>query len=142
MCPLLLYSSDVRRQPIMFIVSLLRDTVAIPPAKFGADMSDVLAQEIDLLYANKVIPGVGLCICFFDFDSIGTSRIFPGDGSAFTEVTFRMLVFSPRVGEVLIGTVKSSDEIKGLRVSFEFFDGVLVPPTQLRQPSRLYVPAL
>jgi hypothetical protein len=33
----------------------------------------------------QVVPGVGLCICFYDFVKIGDSFLLPGDGAAHTK---------------------------------------------------------
>lgn len=55
------------------------------------------------------------------------------------DVKFRLLVFRPYVGEVLFGAVKSCDEVKGIEVSMEFFDGVYIPPAGLFTPSALCV---
>jgi DNA-directed RNA polymerase subunit E'/Rpb7 len=125
--------------PLQFVVVLLRDTVCIPPSKFGEDVAPAVTQEIDGLYANKVIPGVGLCICVLDLESVGSASIFPGDGSAHADVVFRMVVFRPAVGEVLAGTVKSSDAVLGVKITLDFFDAITVPPSLLPQESHLCV---
>lgn len=56
------------------------------------------------------MPGVGLCVCLYDIVRIGDSRIYAGDGSAHTNVVFRLVVFAPEEEEVLEGTITASDE--------------------------------
>jgi DNA-directed RNA polymerase III subunit RPC8 len=85
----------------------------------------------------QILVDVGLCVAFFDFDHIGESAVYPGDGSAHVDVRFRLLVFQPYVGEVLMGAVKSCSETKGVEISLEFFDSVVIPPSRLPAPARL-----
>ncbi len=87
----------------------------------------------------QVLAHTGLCICVYDFERIGDANLHPGEGAAYTDVTFRLLVFRPFVGEVLCGTVLSSDKEMGVQVGIDFFDCITVPPAQLPQPSELYV---
>lgn len=87
-----------------------------------------------------MLIGVGLCLAFFDFEHIGESFIHPGDGAAHVDVKFRVLVFRPHAGEVILGTVKSCDLVKGVEISLEFFDGVVIPPAKLPAPARLCAP--
>ncbi len=51
-------------------------------------------------------------------------------------VTFRLMVFRPFVGEVLVGRVSQCAE-GGLRVSLGFFDDIVVPSYLLQTPSEL-----
>ena len=60
----------------------------------------VLLDQIDIKFANKVILDVGLCISLFDFLEIGDPYVYPAEGSAHQRVMFRMVVFRPFAGEV------------------------------------------
>ena len=60
----------------------------------------VLLDQIDIMFANKVLVDVGLCITLFDFLEVGDPYIYPAEGSAHQRVKFRMVVFRPFVGEV------------------------------------------
>ena len=53
--------------------------------------------------------------------------MYAGDGGAYATVKFRMIVFKPFVGELLVGSIKSMDA-NGILVTLNFFDQVLVPP--------------
>ena len=63
---------------------------------------------------------------------IGDALIYPGSGCAHTEVTFRMIVFRPFIGEIIVGKVRSCSR-QGIKVSLEFFEDILIPP-YLMQP--------
>ena len=102
-------------------------------------MDQALINEINTIYANKVLHDVGLCVAVFDLVEVGEGKVRYGDGclwykrlcvptirsthptysgdlSSFV-VTFRMVVFRPFVSEVLLVKVKSSDE-DGIRRRF------------------------
>ena len=64
----------------------------------------VLLDQIDIKFSNKVILEVGLCISLFDSQEIGDPYVYPAEGSAHQRVKFRIVVFRPFAGEVnLIG---------------------------------------
>lgn len=58
---------------------------------------------------DKVVPDLGLIVTVYDILEIGGGFIYPSDGAAIFDVNFRLVVFRPFVGEVLVGRlVKSS----------------------------------
>lgn len=61
-----------------------------------------------------MIKDVGLVVSVYDIPWIGDSLIHPGDGSCYTQVRFRLIIFRPFVGEVLVGKVSRSSP-EGLR---------------------------
>jgi DNA-directed RNA polymerase III subunit RPC8 len=77
---------------------------------------------------------VGLGIVFYDFIHIGEPYLYPGAGSSIQIVKFRLVVFRPSVGETIVGKVIQSNK-DGVRVSLEFFDDILIPASQLQNPS-------
>lgn len=95
----------------------------------------MLADELNKRFANKVVLDVGLVICLYDIVDVGESYIYCGDGAIHTKCVYRMIVFRPQVGEILCGTLKSSSK-EGLNISLGFFDSIIIPPTQLNEPSR------
>lgn len=109
----------------MFILSTLSDTIFIPSSSFtrvdpsssassSAQIAPTslssLSQALNAKYANRVIPDVGLCICLFDVLEASEGRVKWGDGGLWHKCRFRLAVFRPFVGEVLVGKVMSSDE--------------------------------
>ena len=86
----------------------------------------------------KVIPETGLCITLYDIISIGDCYVYPGDGSSWSKVNFRVVVFRPFVGEILEGKIKNSNS-EGIQLTLDFFDDVYIPAHYLQEPSVLYV---
>ena len=64
---------------------------------------------------------------------IGEPYLYPSEGSAIQLVKFRMVVFRPFVGEVLVGRLLSSNK-EGLRVSLDFFGDVIIPNSLFPSP--------
>ncbi|KAF7967734.1 hypothetical protein HWV62_33252 [Athelia sp. TMB] len=118
----------------MFVLSIIKDTVAIHPSQFAVPPEQALIAEINKKYANRVYHDVGLCICVFDIVEAGEGKVRYGDGLLWYKVVFRMVVFRPFASEVILAKVKSSDE-DGIRLSIEFFDDIYIPIPYLPQPS-------
>lgn len=118
----------------MFVLTVVRDVVRVPADRFDAPLLEVLSEELDKKYSNRVIADVGLCICVQDFKTVEDAIIYPADGGAHHRVVFRLLVFRPFVGEVVLGTISGSND-EGLRISVEFFHDIKIPHFLLPQPS-------
>lgn len=118
----------------MFILHQLKDTIRVEAVHFGEELERVLSNLIETKFSNKVIPEVGLAICVYDILKIGDCYLFEGDGAAHCEVVFRMVVFSPFVGEVLEGKVNFCTS-KRVTLTLGFFCDIELPPDGLPQPS-------
>ncbi|CAG8727830.1 19953_t:CDS:2 [Gigaspora margarita] len=110
----------------MFILSVLKDTIHIQPYDFHKHKFDALTDEINRIYANKVIQNVGLCICLFEIISASEETVHYGNGASYAKVTFRLVVFRPFIGEIIEGTV-SSNTFEGVKVTLGYFDDILIP---------------
>lgn len=75
---------------------------------------------------------------FFSLISHRDGKVYPGEGSTAVTVQFRLVVFRPFDGEILLGTVKDSIP-EGLIVSMGFFDHVFIPSGSMQADSDLYV---
>ncbi|CAI5451778.1 unnamed protein product [Caenorhabditis angaria] len=117
----------------MYVISLLRDTVAIKPHELGKDQLAVVRRRLNQRLANKVVPDLGLCICVYDITEIGDSYILPGEGDCRASVSFRMIVFRPFTEEVIEAKVIASSR-QGLTLSLEFFEDIFVPAQKLPEP--------
>ena len=121
---------------IMFVLAELKQPVQVKAVDFSKDFNTVIERELNRKLANKVVPGVGLCIAVFDILEMGDSYVLPGDGAAaHTSVKFRMIVFRPALEEILVGTVKACTQ-EGVAVSVRLFDDIFIPAANLPHPSR------
>lgn len=117
----------------MFVLASISDTVQIAPCSFGRPIDEVLREQIDAKYAGRVVIDVGLCLCVVSVQR-SEGLIFPLDGSATYHATFQQLVFRPFMGEIIVGTIISSNA-DGLVASLDFFEDVTIPSKLLPQPS-------
>lgn len=119
----------------MFELARLKDTVHIAPTEFGKPLLKAVNNALSEKYPNKVLPGLGLCVTLHDILHIGEAHLYANSNAAMhIPVEFRLVMFRPYVGEVLTGTLVSSDP-KGMRVSLGFFDEIYVPARLLQAPS-------
>ncbi|WCJ21632.1 DNA-directed RNA polymerase III subunit rpc8 [Euphorbia peplus] len=123
----------------MFYLSLLEHTLRVPPSLLSLPLQDAIKKELQHIFLDKVIPNLGLCISVYDIRQIDGGFIFPGDGASTYTVEFRLVMFRPFVGEIIIAKLKESNK-DGLRSSLGFFDDIYVPANRLLQPSE-FLPA-
>ncbi|KAL9090752.1 MAG: hypothetical protein Q9159_001808 [Coniocarpon cinnabarinum] len=126
----------------MFILSTIEDVVHIQPWDLGKRSRQVIEDNVNQKYANRVIHGVGLCICFFDLLSASDGVIDNAAGQTGVNVSakFRMLVFRPFRGEIMHAQIAESTE-NGIRLSMDFFDDILVPPSHLFANTKFVQPS-
>ena len=118
----------------MFVIVRLEDKLRTLPEHFDRDPEEVLREQIENKYANRVMTNVGLFVRCLDFSKVEDPYIYPSEGAAHQIAVFRMIVFRPFLGEVIVGSITTSS-VEGLCVSIGFFDDILIPPHFLPQPA-------
>lgn len=81
----------------------MKDVIHVKPWYFEQNLLNVIEDELNKKFANKVIFQLGLCVALFDIKEIYDSSILPGDGSSHTQVLFRYVIFRPLIDEILVG---------------------------------------
>lgn len=89
----------------MFYVVELKDVIRVPPSKFGTPLKDVAYATLKTKYESSISPEYGYLIYIIDLDVDKVGKIIPGDGATYHHVTFRALVFLPKLQEVVEGEV-------------------------------------
>ncbi|KAL2004964.1 hypothetical protein VTN00DRAFT_2814 [Thermoascus crustaceus] len=103
----------------MFLLATISDLVQISPEDFSKFSAVAIEDNINEKYANKSSDGL----------------IGHGTGQVNVNVKFRMIVFRPFKGEILLGKITSNTE-NGIKISVEFFSDILVPPDLLLEGAR------
>ena len=121
----------------MFVLTLLADTIRVPPHLLSVPTLTAVASIIEGRYPNRVVVDVGLVVCPYGPPlEVGDGVLAPGDGGSHHQCVFRCLVFRPFVEEVLVGVVTGSHG-GGVTVSVGgFFDRVFIPAYWMLNPSR------
>ncbi|XP_010542701.1 PREDICTED: DNA-directed RNA polymerase III subunit RPC8 [Tarenaya hassleriana] len=119
----------------MFYLSELEHTLRVPPHLLNLPVEDAIKSVLESIFLDKVVAKLGLCVSVYDIQSIKGGFVFPGDGAASYTVVFRMVVFRPFVGEIIVAKLKESDA-DGLRLTLGFFEDIYVPSPLLPAPNR------
>ncbi|KAI9749122.1 MAG: DNA-directed RNA polymerase III subunit rpc25 [Lichina confinis] len=119
----------------MFILTTISDLVQISPEDFRKPSVEALEDNINAKYANKVIHKVGLCICLYDMLKVSEGLIGHGTGLVNVNVEFRVIVFRPFKGEIILGKISSSSE-QGIKIRLDFFNDIFIPGDLLFPESR------
>ncbi|TVU39323.1 hypothetical protein EJB05_12736 [Eragrostis curvula] len=119
----------------MFSLSLIEHNLPMPPHLLSRPLVDAIKAELERLFLDKVVPNLGLCVSVYDIRSIEGGSIHAGEGCSTYTVSFRLLMFKPFHGEVLVGRISGYDD-KGLQggfmfgellVSLDFFSDICIP---------------
>ncbi len=81
------------------------ETVRIPPNLFGLKISDAALVILREQYERTVHKDYGIIVSLHNAKIKSKGKIIPGDGSAYFDVEFDALVFTPEVNEVVEGEV-------------------------------------
>ena len=116
----------------MFLLSHLTDNVRVNPQDFNKPSAIAIKDALNRKYANRILHQVGLGIRVFDIESISDPIVLAcQDGSYQCKVVFRLAVFRPLKGEVLVGKIKDGSAQQGLKISIDFFEDIIIPPNFL-----------
>lgn len=91
----------------MFKIITVRDIVRIPPHRFEPreDLEKVALDMVRKEYEDKITGDLGYIITVIEIIDIGVGKLLPGDGAAFHNITFKILVFKPDLYELVEGEV-------------------------------------
>jgi len=92
----------------MFYKVLVTDYVRVEPNKFGMDTDEAIRTQLEESYAGFQDRDIGTVVAVLDIIEVKEGVIIPGDGAAYYESTFRLIVFRPELQEIVYGTI---DEI-------------------------------
>ena len=102
----------------------MRDAVRVPPHMFGLDPVKSMKEILDKEYVGRIDPDLGIIVAAIDVKDIGDSYIIPGDGGAYYDTVFSMLVYRPKLQEMVEGEFKEIAEF-GAFVCIGPIDGLV-----------------
>ena len=92
----------------MFNLIEVEDYVRVEPRLFGLKTSDAVAKQLQETYTDYHDKYIGEVIGIMSILSVGDGVIIPGDGAAYYNSRFVLLVWKPELQELVYGIV---DEI-------------------------------
>jgi DNA-directed RNA polymerase subunit E' len=92
----------------MFYVVEVEDYVRVEPKLFGLKTSDAVAKQLQETYSNYHDKEIGEVVGVISVLEVGDGIIIPGDGAAYYNARFKLIVWKPELQELVFGIV---DEI-------------------------------
>jgi len=90
----------------MFYEVLVTDHVRVEPNKFGMDTDEAVRMQLEESYSSFQDKDIGTVVAVLDVNDVKEGIIIPGDGAAYYESTFKLIVFRPELQELVYGTVE------------------------------------
>lgn len=100
--------------------------IQIKPQDFAKPSAQAIKDVVNEKYSNKIVPGVGLCLCMWDLLTATEGLIGHGTGLVNVNIEFRMTVFRPFRGEIIYGRIKTSNQ-EGIIIDLDFTSEVFIP---------------
>jgi len=89
----------------MFYILKVEDHVRVEPKYFGLPTKEAIEKQLNEDFTDKVNKEYGYVISVISVDKIDDGVIIPGDGSAYYNSEFNILVWKPELHELVYGTV-------------------------------------
>jgi DNA-directed RNA polymerase subunit E' len=108
----------------MYSLISVRDTIRILPRLFAKPLDEAVTEALKEQYEGRIDKDLGVLITVLNPRDIGDGKIIPGDGAAYHDAVFDVLVFKPEMQEVVRGKVVDITEF-GAFVRFGPVDGLV-----------------
>jgi len=89
----------------MFYLTEVEDYVRVEPRLFGLPTIEAVNQQLNETYTNYYDRELGRVIAIVNVSSVGDGTIIPGDGAAYYNSRFKLLVWKPDLQEVSFGVI-------------------------------------
>jgi len=92
----------------MFYLTEVEDYVRVDPRLFGLPTTEAVDQQLKETYAKYYDKELGQVVEIIEVLEVGEGVIIPGDGAAYYQCRFKLLVWKPELHELAYGVI---DEI-------------------------------
>ena len=89
----------------MFYVVDVEDYVRVEPKLFGLDTKTAVEEQLANTYVTYHDEEIGEVIGVISVGKVGEGIIIPGDGAAYYNSDFKLLVWRPEMNELVYGTI-------------------------------------
>lgn len=89
----------------MFYLLNVEDHVRVEPKHFGLPTREAIEIQLNETYVNSVNKELGYVITVVNVDKVEDGVIIPGDGAAYYNSIFKLLVWRPELHELVYGTI-------------------------------------
>ena len=98
--------------------------VRVPPSSFEKNRDKAVLSHLNEKYENFNSPNLGIVICVSDVLGIREGIIIPGDGAAYYDTTYKLVVFKPEMHEPVLGTISDITDF-GAFINIGATDGMI-----------------
>lgn len=89
----------------MFYLAEVEDYVRVEPKLFGLPTLEAVEQQLRETYTDYYNKDLGKVVVVIDVLKVGEGVIIPGDGAAYYNTAFKLLVWKPEMHELVHGTI-------------------------------------
>ncbi|MAG79110.1 DNA-directed RNA polymerase [Candidatus Pacearchaeota archaeon] len=89
----------------MFYLTEVEDYVRVEPKLFGLSTADAIDKQLKESYEDYYDKELGRVVSVIEVLNIGEGVIIPGDGAAYYNSTFKLLVWKPELQELTYGII-------------------------------------
>lgn len=89
----------------MFYLTEVQDYVRVEPKLFGLPTIDAVSDQLKEIYENHYDREIGRVITIVDVLEVGEGVIISGDGAAYYNSRFRLIVWKPEIHELVYGII-------------------------------------
>ena len=89
----------------MFYLMKVEDHVRVEPKHFGLPTHEAIEKQLNEDFVDSVTKEFGYVISVISVEKIDDGVIIPGDGSAYYNSVFTLLVWKPELHELVYGTI-------------------------------------
>ena len=89
----------------MFYLTEVEDYIRVEPKLFGKPTMEAIEEQLQETYADYYDKEMGKAISVVEVIDVGKGVIIPGDGAAYYNTKFKLLVWKPEIHEIVYGTI-------------------------------------
>ena len=89
----------------MFYLAEIEDYVRVEPRLFGLATKDAVEQQLKESYKGFISKDFGFAISVVEVLDVGEGIIIPGDGAAYYNSKFKLIIWRPELHELVFGTI-------------------------------------
>ncbi|MEN7982049.1 MAG: DNA-directed RNA polymerase [Nanoarchaeota archaeon] len=90
----------------MFYLVEVDDYVRVAPKLFGLPTSEAVDKQLKETYSDYYSKELGKVVTIVEVLNVGEGVIIPGDGAAYYNSTFKLLVWKPVLQELVFGSIE------------------------------------
>jgi DNA-directed RNA polymerase subunit E' len=89
----------------MFYITEIQDHIRVAPKLFGLPTAEAVEKQLKETYSEHYDSNIGMIISVIEILDVKEGVIIPGDGAAYYNSRFKVLVWKPELGELVYGTI-------------------------------------